>query len=1127
MSGAKPADSGPFLPVGRFVSSGGIDWYRIDDYDCLDPFLVNLVTASDQWMFISSSGALTAGRRSAEHALFPYETDDRLHRNGGLVGPVTVIRVGSCVWEPFAAHVPFGRVRRAVSKTTDGTQLSFEEHHPGLGLTFRYTWATAEEFGFVRTCELAAESVEDVVEVDILDGLRDVLPSGVALATQQTASTLVDAYRRAELAEPEVAVFTLEALVSDRPEPAESLRANVVWSRGLAGSHITLSDSQLRRFRSGEDVTAQHLIKGRKAGFFISSRVRLEPGTSLTWVTVADVDRTHAELAGLRAWLRDTSSPSSHVRDGVETARRRLVDVVDAADGLQLSADRRSTVHHFSNVLFNVMRGGVFLDDHRVRMADVVRFVESRNAELSRRFASATEHLPEVVDIDKLKEDLTADEQLSRLVAEFLPLRFSRRHGDPSRPWNAFEISVDPVSGGAGVGYQGNWRDIFQNWEALVHSFPGYIESVIAKFLNASTVDGFNPYRVTDHGIDWEIPESGTWSNFGYWGDHQIVYLGRLLDAAERFYPGRLEQGLARVWHSYADVPYRIVSYDRLVEDPKSTIEFDEVRQATVDQRVERIGTDGRLVPARDGGVHLASLAEKLVVPVLAKVSNLVVGAGVWMNTQRPEWNDANNALVGNGVSVVTALHLDDFIRQVDSILAGYPAEHVPIGSAVVDWIDALRGVFESHSELAASDLIDPTDRRRMLDGLGTAFSEYRQRVYATGPGEPKPVEVESMRSFFATVQPFLEQVRRLAQREDGLFHSYWLMHLSTERADIEALYPMLEGQVAGMEGLGSADTLRLVDRLFESPLFRSDQRSFLLYPDRELPSFWEKNVVPDSHMTPEVETVLRDRPGVLTRDVEGRLRFDASFRSGRDLADRLAELDVDPSIALEILDLYEQTFRHAAFTGRSGTMYRYEGLGSVYWHMVSKLLLVIQHTIHREVDAGVPREEVSELVARYFRVRNGLGFLKSAAEQGTFPTDPHSHTPAHSGAQQPGMTGQVKEGVLLRWGELGVRVAGGTVRFHPVVLAATEFLERPGLWPRLGSQSAIDAGSLAFTYCSVPVVYHRLQAGEPWSKLRWADGGSSHGSEHLDAVTSAALFERRGRIERIDVGIPNPWLVS
>ena len=52
-----------------------------------------------------------------------------------------------------------------------------------------------------------------------------------------------------------------------------------------------------------------------------------------------------------------------------------------------------------------------------------------------------------------------------------------------------------------------------------------------------------------------------------------------------------------------------------------------------------------------------------------------------------------------------------------------------------------------------------------------------------------------------------------------------------------------------------------------------------------------------------------------------------------------------------------------------------------------------------------------------------GIGAHKSPVNYGAFPSDPYSHTPAGKGAQQPGMTGQVKEDILSRFGELGLRV--------------------------------------------------------------------------------------------------------
>ncbi len=130
---------------------------------------------------------------------------------------------------------------------------------------------------------------------------------------------------------------------------------------------------------------------------------------------------------------------------------------------------------------------------------------------------------------------------LERLCYEYLPLMFSRRHGDPSRPWNQFAINLRQPDGTPRLDYQGNWRDIFQNWEPLALSYPAYGKAMIAKFLNATTADGYNPYRVTRDGIEWEVPEpDNPWANIGYWSDHQIIYLQKLLEIAHQVDPAAL-----------------------------------------------------------------------------------------------------------------------------------------------------------------------------------------------------------------------------------------------------------------------------------------------------------------------------------------------------------------------------------------------------------------------------------------------------------------------------------------------------------------------------------------------------------------------------------------------------------
>ena len=90
------------------------------------------------------------------------------------------------------------------------------------GLSFRYEWATSERFGFVRTARLTNLRA-DVRQVEVLDGLQNLLPAGVTQRFQLEYSTLVDGYKRAEL-EPRsgMAILQLTSVPQDRAEPSEA-----------------------------------------------------------------------------------------------------------------------------------------------------------------------------------------------------------------------------------------------------------------------------------------------------------------------------------------------------------------------------------------------------------------------------------------------------------------------------------------------------------------------------------------------------------------------------------------------------------------------------------------------------------------------------------------------------------------------------------------------------------------------------------------------------------------------------------------------------------------------------------------------------------------------------------------
>ena len=1140
-------------PAGGFLLLDGEEHYRISAYHAMAPFLMTLASDTDLWMFVTSGGGLTAGRVDADGSLFPYETVDKLHDGHHHTGPITLVRVAradgqSVLWRPFHSRRPDEfRVERNLYKSTTGNRLVFEEINHDLGLIFRYRWSGSDGFGWVRTATLENRGTS-VASIDILDGLRNVLPHGVPQALCQNASNLADAYKKTE-ADPEtmLAIFSLTAGISDRPEAVEVLRANTVWCVGLTDFTVHLAGEAVETFGSGETPTPDAVLNGRRGNYLVTSSLDLGPGDYSQWHIVADAGRSHVQIAALRKRILAGDDLYWEVEESLRRAGDNLTRNVGSADGIQMTGSENATVHHFANVLFNNMRGGVFAQNYDVPTADLEDFVRTRNRRTAERRKAFFESLPESVTVTELLAAAREadDVDLERLCLEYLPLYFGRRHGDPSRPWNRFSIHVRDRDGGRALRYEGNWRDIFQNWEALCVSFPGFLPNVVAKFVNASTVDGFNPYRVTRDGVDWETPDpDDPWSHIGYWGDHQIIYLLKLLESMTRYMPGELEGMLRREIFSYADVPYRIRPYDEILDDPCSTIVFDAALAADIDERVGALGSDGRLLPGPDGSVYHVNLLEKLLVPLLSKLSNLAPDGGIWLNTQRPEWNDANNALVGNGVSVVTLCYLRRYVAFLEELVAHAVGESVSVSTEVAGWFRQVSEVLRREEELLGSEPLEAPDRKRLMDELGRAFSEYRSAVYSSGFAGKTDIDVREVADLCSTARAFLEAGIRANRRVDALYNSYVLLDISTDGtgALLHPLQEMLEGQVAALSsGLPDADeAVEVLEQLFASRLYRADQRSFLLYPEKKLPGFLEKNVIRFGGVAsvPVLNELLAaGEDSIVERDASGVLRFNADFRNRDDLAaalDRLGEQDRwRDSVARDrgaALVLFEDVFNHRSYTGRSGAMYAYEGLGSIYWHMVAKLLLAVQEIVLRAGTDGSSPESQDALAGMYYRVRAGLGFEKTPGEYGAFPTDPYSHTPAYGGAKQPGMTGQVKEEILTRFGEMGVRVERGAVSFRPVLLRPDEFLERPEVFRFYdveGKPAEIDlsAGSLAFTFCQVPVVYERVD-GEGWVRVVLDDGSkTTRPGGSLDEELSREIFGRTGRVASIHVGVPRSLL--
>ncbi|MCR4736265.1 MAG: hypothetical protein K5829_14805 [Treponema sp.] len=1129
---------------GYFTSLPGElgQFYKIENYDCMDDFFMTITSASDIWNFCWSKGGITAGRIDCDHAVFPYYTADKVSDAKSYTGAYTSILVeGTFLWEPFAALSASPVLRRSfeknishnIYKNASGTEVWFEEINEELKLAFRYGWTSSAKYGLVRKSVITNLSDKNV-KLSILDGCRNILPACVTADFQNNNSVLLDAYKKTDLdSESNLAIFAVSSIVTDKAEPSEGLFANVCWFSG--NEEILLATDAPEQFAEKGKVENISLVKGKRPAAYICKNLEIagssEDKESICWYQVFDTRLDAAKIAALKIELSDRTKITAELEKDIADGKKLMETYIAEADGFQDTAETMTCVHHSENVMFNIMRGGFFANKGKINLKDFVKSIEQRNKSLlglaQKVIGKIKADKDGFVNYGELEAEVQKEmnPQLSRLFYEYMPLTFSRRHGDPSRPWNRFNINLRDKDGNPILNYEGNWRDIFQNWEALAWSYPQYIKNMTAKFLNAMTIEGFNPYRISREGIDWEIPDpDNPWAQIGYWGDHQVIYLQKLLEVYAKLNKEELVNALGEKIYASSNVPYRIKSYKEIVTDPRNTIFFDRELSSALKDYSSKNGSDAKLITAdgkaASGEIALVTLATKLIQVVIAKMANFVPGGGIWLNTQRPEWNDANNALAGYGLSMVTLYYLHRFIEFLLKLFTESKEDTFKLPADVAECFSQLGKLYiNTIPQKAACDEIL---RKSFTDQEGLLFEKERTNLYKKGYGnEEKSLEKKEIISYLQAILNHIKTTIALNKRDDGLYHAYNTMKINGQAKDgsggkiqIEYLQEMLEGQVAALSaGLLKADeVLSLLKALRKSKMYEPRQNSYMLYPNKELAAFEDKNIADLGSIKPELLSSIQKKTGssILYSDCNKKWHFNGEFRNVRFLKEFCENLPEDKKpdaaelAALE--ETYEKTFNHQSFTGRSGTFYAYEGLGSIYWHMVSKLLLAAQENTLAAIKNGESEELIKELTKAYYEIRSGIGFNKEAEIYGAFPADPYSHTPNGQGAKQPGMTGQVKEEILTRWGELGVDIVNGCANFKPEILKKSEFFED---------------GSLKFSWCGSSITYILVSSGSPKLSVDGIartynpkDGAS------LTASETANLFARNGKISKIEVEI-------
>ncbi|MFY7811351.1 MAG: hypothetical protein ACOVQ2_06445, partial [Flavobacterium sp.] len=354
----------------QLVEIQGEKYYKISNNHLLRPFFMSIVSDSNHWLFISSNGGLTAGRKNAEYALFPYYTDDKITEFADITGSKTIFQVQlndqTTIWEPFSDRFKPNNFTRNIYKNIFGNKIIFEEIHQDLELTFRYQWNSSNKFGFVKNSEIINNSSNNYT-INFLDGIQNLMPYGVSSDLQNSTSNLVDAYKRNELIPASgLGIFALSAIIVDKAEPSEALKCNLAWSLGIKNPIYLLSSKQLNNFRNLQNIAQEEDVKGEKGAYFVSSSFSLNKNSSENWRIIANVNQNQAQVVELSHHILNNKSLENELIEDVNLGTQNLIALNATADGLQFTADHKKDTRHFANVLFNSMRGGIFDDNYQI-----------------------------------------------------------------------------------------------------------------------------------------------------------------------------------------------------------------------------------------------------------------------------------------------------------------------------------------------------------------------------------------------------------------------------------------------------------------------------------------------------------------------------------------------------------------------------------------------------------------------------------------------------------------------------------------------------------------------------------------------------------------------------------------
>lgn len=448
------------------------------------------------WSFYTNrgQGINSFGIHNKGNAIMEFNPANTAYEVTPIKGFRTFIRVDGACYEPFCPYDPEVKRRMEIEKNV----LTISEENHGLRVTVCYIILPGENIGaLVR--RVTVENLGNAArELELLDGMPQIIPYGVQNGTYKEMSNLFRSYADVKNIENRAPFYTTRPSSDDSAEVSE-----------LQGGYFYLA---VQGGGLQQVICDKNVIFGRDSSL-VNAAAFWEKGL-----------------------------------DGVLAEEQRCVNKIPC--GFIPGRALLEAGEKFELAAFSGFASSIELLNEKAKCFCTPGYVERKIREARELAAFYTRDVrtrTSSPEFDQYMEQCYLDNFLRGGIPFLIGKGehkavvhlFSRKHGDPERDYNSFSIAGEYYSQG-----NGNYRDVCQNRRNDVFFNPEVGDFNVRHFYSLVQMDGYNPLEIRP--CTFVIPEENREAAAGMVRGHVEDPEGRIAAVLGRpFTPGQITNTIA------------------------------------------------------------------------------------------------------------------------------------------------------------------------------------------------------------------------------------------------------------------------------------------------------------------------------------------------------------------------------------------------------------------------------------------------------------------------------------------------------------------------------------------------------------------------------------------------------